>query len=169
MSKLVCSVTMARRWYPKSCRDIVLGCLLALSAAGVSGAAATERIVIDARTGLAIEGIDPVSYFLGEPREGVPDVELTWRGAIFRFTNQGNREAFQAHPERYMPLFGGHDPVSIARGFVARGDPMVAALHQDRLILFFSVEARERFLADTDTIMRQAARNWPRLELTLSR
>ena len=33
------------------------------------------------------------------------------RGAIWRFRNEGNRAAFAADPEVYMPRFGGYDPV----------------------------------------------------------
>jgi hypothetical protein len=159
---------MARGWYPKGCREAFLA-LSALASIVAAPVAATERIVTDPRTGLAIEGLDPVSYFLGEPREGAASVELTWRGAIFRFANPGNREAFRAHPDRYTPLFGGHDPVSAARGFVARGDPLIAAIHGDRLLLFFSVDNRERFLGDREGTLRLANRNWPRLELGLTR
>ncbi len=157
---------MSRVWYPK--RFLAVAALgLALAGAGPAGA--TERIVSDARTGLALDGFDPVSYFLGEPQEGRARLEAQYRGAVFRFANPGNREAFTARPDRYMPLFGGHDPVSAARGFVARGDPLIAAVDQDRLILFFSTETRERFLADRASILRNAERNWPRLELGLSR
>ena len=63
-------------------------------------AATTEKIVADWHTGLAIGGYDPVAFYMdGKPVPGSPDVELHYAGAIWRFSNVGNREAFAARPD----------------------------------------------------------------------
>ena len=42
------------------------------------GAATTEWVVVNRYTGLAIDGFDPVAYFVdGAPKEGRPDLELS--------------------------------------------------------------------------------------------
>ena len=85
-------------------------------------AATTERVVIDRHTGLAIYGIDPVAYFTDrKPRAGREDFELRHAGAIWRFENEGNRAAFAADPDVYMPRFGGYDPVGVSRGVATPG------------------------------------------------
>src|SRR5437868_1047703 len=65
-------------------------------------AATTERIVVNRFSGLAIEGFDPVAYFIqNEPVLGLPDFEAAQAGAVWRFRNEGNRASFVAHPEIY--------------------------------------------------------------------
>src|SRR5262245_53068623 len=89
---------------------------LALFAPLPTGAATTEWVVVDRNTGLAIGGVDPVAYFDGNgPKVGRPDLEFRYARAVWRFSNEGNRQAFMANPEIYMPRFGGYDPVAIGR------------------------------------------------------
>ena len=73
--------------------------------------------MVDRHSGLAISGFDPVAFFTdGKPVPGAAGIEFTYGGAVWRFCNIGNREAFAAQPEVYMPRFGGYDPVGVARG-----------------------------------------------------
>ena len=89
-------------------------------------AAASDRLVVNAHTGLAISGFDPVAYFTdAKPKIGRPDMELRLDGAVWRFRNEGNRAAFADHPEVYTPRFGGYDPVAIARGSLGAGSSAV--------------------------------------------
>ena len=114
-------------------------------------AATTELIVVDRNSGLAISGFDPVAYFVdgvATPRQG--RLEASFAGAVWRFRNEGNRAAFMADPEVYMPRFGGYDPVGVARGVAVPGDPRLWVLFGERLYLFSTPEGRERFVADAD-------------------
>jgi hypothetical protein len=109
----------------RACRATIAGLLLALSTGlSVTCAATTERIVVDWHTGLAIGGYDPVAFFTdGKPVAGRPDFELHYGGAVWRFCNVGNKEAFAARPDVYVPQFGGYDPVGVARGVAVAGNP----------------------------------------------
>src|SRR3569832_2944925 len=79
----------------------------------LSGPAASDPLVVNPATGLALSGFDPVAYFTDRaPRAGRADLELTHDGAVWRFRNSGNREAFLDQPDTYMPRFGGYDPVA---------------------------------------------------------
>lgn len=81
---------------------------LALFASSPTGAATTEWVVVDRNTGLAIGGVDPVAYFDGRgPKIGRADLEFRHANAVWRFSNEGNRAAFAANPNIYMPRFGG--------------------------------------------------------------
>ncbi len=72
------------------------------------------------------------------------------------------------HPQIYMPKYGGHDPVAIASNIARAGHPDVWAIHNDRLFLFYSDDARRQFNADPAHTALQADANWPHLSQTLS-
>jgi hypothetical protein len=61
-----------------------------------SWAATDNQLAVNATTGLAISGFDPVAYYRG---------------------------AFEKNPEVYAPQFGGYDPVAIGRGRSFQGIP----------------------------------------------
>jgi hypothetical protein len=124
--------------------------------------------VVDWHTGLAISGYDPVAYFTdGEPVVGSPDLELHYGGAVWRFRNSGNRDAFAARPDIYMPQYGGYDPVDIARGLAVAGDPAVWTIAHERLFLFYDDAQREKFLADSARFIALSQRKWPEVVQTL--
>jgi hypothetical protein len=155
---------------------LALGVVLTLAAWGGIFAppdlrAATDaRIVVNAHTGLAISGFDPVAYFTdAKPKFGRPDLELRRDGAVWRFRNEGNRAAFAEHPEVYMPRFGGYDPVAIARGNSVPGHPLFWAVTGERLYLFYSAKARADFLAEPGRIIERATRKWPEVARSIGR
>ncbi|MGB3271349.1 MAG: YHS domain-containing (seleno)protein [Xanthobacteraceae bacterium] len=143
---------------------------LGLAGFGLSAAiaATTERVVTDRYSGLAIGGIDPVSYFAdGGPRAGVADLEVTAGGAVWRFRNEGNRAAFLAHPEVYQPRFGGYDPVGMADGKPVAGLPSLWLKVGERLYLFARDDTRAAFAADPGRYLAAADRQWPGLRDSL--
>jgi hypothetical protein len=145
---------------------VALGCQLQT---GGSDAATTERIVINRHTGLAINGFDPVAYFTdGVARVGRSDFELSFGGAVWRFANEGNRAAFEADPDIYLPQFGGYDPVAIARGASTPGHPQVFLLSDKRLYLFYNADARDAFAADPGNARRAAEENWIEVQRSLA-
>jgi len=130
---------------------------------------ATERIVVDRHTGLAIGGYDPVAFYTdGKPVLGRPEFELPYGGAVWRFRNIGNREAFTARPDVYMPQFGGYDPVGIADGVAVAGNPLVFLIMSKRLFLFYDHARLDTFAAGAERIAAAADRKWPGVLRTLS-
>ena len=129
-----------------------------------------DRLVVNADTGLAISGFDPVAYFTQQKAvPGRPDLELTQNGAVWRFLNEGNRAAFAEHPEVYTPRFGGYDPVAIDRGGSVPGHPLIWAVTGERLYLFYDDKARAEFLANPGRIIESATRKWPEVARTIAR
>jgi hypothetical protein len=132
-------------------------------------AATTERIVVDWNSGLAIGGYDPVAFFTdGRPLPGLADCEFRYGGTIWRFRNIGNRAAFAAAPEIYMPQFGGYDPLGVVRGIAVAGNPNVWLITGERLYLFYDRARLERFAADSDRFIADAERKWPEVRRALS-
>ena len=134
-----------------------------------SRAATTELVVVNRYTGLAIDGFDPVAYFVdGAPKVGRAELEFRFHGATWRFQNEGNRAAFAASPEVYAPRFGGHDPLAVARGAATPGHPALWLIADQRLYLFYSAEARAAFARSPESAIEAAERNWPGVQRTLA-
>jgi hypothetical protein len=131
-------------------------------------AALTQRIVVDPMTGLALSGFDPVAYFaVHAPRQGSGQLELPFAGAVWRFSNVGNRAAFTEHPDIYMPRFGGYDPMALARGVAVPGHPLIWVIQGQRLYLFSRKESRSAFMAHPARAIADAERGWRQVEPTL--
>jgi hypothetical protein len=132
-------------------------------------ATTTERVVVNRFSGLAIEGFDPVAYFVDRhPVLGLPDFEAAEAGAVWRFHNEGNRASFVAHPDVYGPQFGGYDPIDVARGVTFAGNPRFWVISGERLYLFGLEASRDAFAADPAHYLRQANARWPQLEQGLA-
>ena len=122
-------------------------------------AATTERVVVNRFTGLAIEGFDPVAYFVdARPWSACRTSRPREAGAVWRFRNEGNRASFVAHPDIYGPQFGGYDPIDLARGVTFAGNPRFWLISGQRLYLFGREENRDAFAADPERFLREARR-----------
>ena len=155
-------MTAARR-PRKRYLSLIAAVLLGLCGFGASvpQASTTERVVVDRHTGLALYGIDPVAYFTDrKPVEGRQAFELRYAGAIWRFDNEGNRAAFAADPDVYMPRYGGYDPVGVSRGLATPGFPALWVVFDQRLYLFYTAEARAAFVANPASVIASASARW---------
>jgi len=125
-------------------------------------AATDSQLAVNSDTGLAISGFDPVAYFTeGKALFGLPEFELSLDGTVWRFSNEGNRGAFEKHPEVYAPRFAGYDPVAIGRGRSVPGHPLFWVVVGQRLYFFYSEQTRGAFLRDPGRIIDTAERKWP--------
>ncbi|RXH26111.1 hypothetical protein XH99_21530 [Bradyrhizobium nanningense] len=132
-------------------------------------AATTERVVVNRFTGIAIEGFDPVAYFVdGRAVKGNAEFEANLWGAVWRFRNEGNRASFLAHPEIYGPQFGGYDPADIARGVTIAGNPRFFTIAAQRLYLFSREANRDAFAANPERFLYEVGKRWPALQEQLS-
>jgi hypothetical protein len=160
-----------RRRNPWPALGLALVLALGGSMAAPAGSAGSGGpLVVNPETGLALSGYDPIAYFTRHmPTVGRPEHELSFKGAVWRFQNPGNRAAFVAHPEVYTPRFGGYDPVAVSRGVSVPGHPLLWALIGERLYLFYSDAARADFMADPGRIIAVAERKWPEVARTIAR
>lgn len=139
--------------------------VLALAAALMGGApTAADPGDTAAIELLALQGFDPVSYFLKDgPRAGAARFELSWGGQVWRFANGADRTAFRDNPEVYAPRLGGFDAAGILDGRLVDADPLVFAVIGQRLYLFRDAARRDRFLAAPE-LVRKAEAAWPGLQ-----
>lgn len=150
----------------------VLG-LLALVFTGVvsmgSPVLANERILSNPRFQLALHGYDPVAYSADDAaRVGLESHELLYQGLVWRFANEGNKVAFEAEPERYIPAYGGYCALAAAEGAATAAQPEIFAAIGARVFLFRSPAARYAFLLEAENAIRQADVQWPDVVRTLS-
>jgi len=134
---------------------------LALSCPGAWAGGLNGAIVTDPLTGVAIDGMDPVSYFTDpQPLQGSPDFEFDWGGVPWYFALAANRDAFARAPAVYAPQFGGHATMSLARGYLSDGNPRIFAVVEKRLYLFYSLTNRDAFLLDPAAAIARARAQW---------
>jgi hypothetical protein len=131
-------------------------------------AATTELVVNDMLSGLAISGVDPVSYFTqAAPLYGDSEHEFSYGGVVWRFRNIGDQAAFAAHPDVYMPRYGGYDPVALGRGVAVAGNPLLWVMVGQRVYLFHDELSRARFLDNPTDAIATADDKWPAVMSTL--
>lgn len=160
-------MTAARQPEKPTLRRVLLAFVLA---AGLVPAAAADPLVVNAATGLALSGYDPVAYFTNRrPELGKVSLETTFDGAVWRFRNVGNQTAFREHPDVYRPRFGGYDPVGIARNRSVPGNPLYWAIADEKLYLFYSDNDRQAFLASPARFLEAAERRWPDVQRSIGR
>lgn len=119
-------------------------------------------------TGLAIGGYDPLAYYtLGKPSVGHGEYEFHWGGAVWRFINSGNMDAFRRHPKVYAPRFAGYDPYAIASGNTAPGQPSIWVRDGDSIFLFHNAANVRLWREDRDALLELAEKKWPELAAAL--
>ena len=57
--------------------------------------------------GIALDGMDPVSYKRGEGLQGLSEFSYELRGITYRFANEANLTEFQEYPAQFIPDFAG--------------------------------------------------------------
>ena len=86
-------------------KKIFLLCALAWLA--LPALAQTKSLLNLDKSGLAIQGYDPVAFFTeGKPVKGKPELGLRHNGALYNFATKEHRAAFKAEPAKYEPAFG---------------------------------------------------------------
>jgi hypothetical protein len=112
--------------------------------------------------GVAINGIDPVSYFAqGQPVRGRDTFQLMWRNVVWRFETSATQSAFERNPQRFAPRYGGYCAFSMATGAVSPTDPDAWAILDDKLYLAKSKAAIDAWKSDPATYVGQADTHWP--------
>jgi YHS domain-containing protein len=141
-----------------------------ISALPAAGASLVTTIVTDPLTGVALEGYDPVTYFISpEPQLGSSDFEAVWEGVPWYFVSAANRDVFLKNPEIYAPQYGGHCLMSLSRGYLSDGKPRLYAISGMKLYLFYSLANREAFFAAGDSQpIGVADVKWPELKAGLT-
>lgn len=91
------------------------------------------------KSGLAIEGYDPVAYFAtGKAVKGSRDLAIQDQGIIYNFSNAQNKELFKANAAKYEPQYGGWCAYAMgATSEKVEVDPETFKIKDGKLYLFY--------------------------------
>ncbi|MNK28888.1 hypothetical protein D3C87_472730 [compost metagenome] len=92
------------------------------------------------KSGLAIEGYDPVSYFdSGRAMEGRKEFAVVSEGITYWFSTPEHRELFKANPAKYQPQYGGWCAYAMGdSGEKISVDPETFKVLNGKLYLFYN-------------------------------
>ena len=114
------------------------------------------------KTGLAIQGYDPVAFFTdGKPVKGKPEFPVRHNGAVYYFASKEHRDVFKADPTKYEPAFGGYCAYGVSRNKLVEIDVEAFQIVDGRLLLQYSKGIRDDFNRDTKGNLSKADANWP--------
>ena len=114
--------------------------------------------------GVAAGGYDPVAYFTDKkPVTGKPEFTFEHDGAIWRFSNAANRDAFKAEPAKYAPQYGGYCAWAVSQGYTAKGDPQVWSITGGKLYLNYNKSVQSGWEKDVPGLVKKADANWPKV------
>lgn len=126
--------------------------------------AQTKTLVNLDRSGLALQGYDPVAFFTDhKPVKGHTELVLRHHGALYYFATREHRDTFKATPEKYEPAFGGYCAYGVSRGKLVEIEVDAFQIVNDRLLLQYSKGVRNDFNKDTQGNLATADSNWPAL------
>jgi YHS domain-containing protein len=148
-----------------SLRVLVWSMLLVLGACAATPGkiSATKPVpTLNAPTGAALQGYDPVAYFTdGKPTMGSVAYTYQWQGVPWYFSSAEHQAAFAADPEHYAPQFGGYCAFAVSRGTTADGDPHQWAIVDDKLYVNNNAFAMSLWNRDRGENITAGDVNWP--------
>ena len=117
---------------------------------------------------LALSGYDPVSYHTGKPKKGSSKRAVRYKGVIYRFSTDANKEKFRKSPSKYEPAYGGWCAWAMREGSKTEIDPQKYLIIDDRLYVFYNGfwgNTRKDWISlakkETNaTLIKQADKGW---------
>jgi YHS domain-containing protein len=142
-------------------RRFFLSCV-ALLMSGMMAPLLAQTPVFFSDGGSAINGYDTVAYFKQKtPVKGRSDISVMWKGVVWRFANDANREAFEANPWAYAPQYGGYCAYGVSMGYRDVTVPDAWQIIDGKLYLIRTRLVREIWQRDVDGHIVRANANWP--------
>lgn len=119
------------------------------------------------KSGLAIEGYDPVAYFTSNKAiDGKKDITLEYNGITYRFATAANRDAFKANPVKYEPQYGGWCAYAMGNsGEKVEIDPGTFKIIDGKLYLFYNRffnNTLKTWNKDEARLKANADKSWPK-------
>jgi len=128
------------------------------------GSAQTKTLLNLDKTGVAIQGYDPVAFFTdNKPVKGKPEFPAQHNGALYYFASKEHRELFTGDPAKYEPVFGGYCAYGVSKGKLVEIDVSAFQIVNGRLLLQYSKGVRDDFNKDGKGNLAKAEANWPGL------
>ena len=141
---------------------LLLTATLTAPTVAAQAAAGTKVLINTDKTGLALQGYDPVAFFTdGRPVQGSAAHRTSHLGAEYRFASAEHQNAFEAEPAKYAPQFGGYCAYGVSQGHTAPVQIDTWQIVDGRLLLNYSQSVKRKFDADRAAYLQKADANWP--------
>ncbi|CAG4990676.1 hypothetical protein DYBT9275_00587 [Dyadobacter sp. CECT 9275] len=142
--------------------------LIMSTAYGIFAQDVTKKHGNVSRSGLAMEGYDPVGYFTaGKAMEGKKEFSATDAGVTYYFVSAQNRDLFKADPAKYKPQYGGWCAYAMgASGEKVEVDPETFKVLNGKLYLFYNKyfnNTLKTWNKDEPELKKKADANWARM------
>ena len=109
----------------------------------------------------ALDGYCPVSYQQrNQALRGKPGITLVHGSRLYRFTNLATKKAFAENAERYLPQYDGFCAEGVSRSKRYPADLTQFVLREGKTYLFFDEEAKAKFIAGPEEMVRKADASW---------
>jgi YHS domain-containing protein len=126
--------------------------------------AQTKSLLNLDKTGVAIQGYDPVGFFTdNKPVKGDPKFVAKRDGAIYLFASKEHKEMLTKEPAKYEPAFGGYCAYGVSRNKLVEIDIEASQVVDGKLLLQYSKGVRDDFNKDVKGNLAKADANWPTL------
>jgi len=127
----------------------------------VVGSVSAQALNLD-QNGVAIQGHDPVAFFtMKKPVKGKASLSTKSGGAIYYFSSEEHKMAFEAEPAKYIPQFGGYCAYGVSKGDLVKIEVDAFQIVDGRLLLQYNKKVRETFNKDQKGFLKKADANWP--------
>jgi YHS domain-containing protein len=115
--------------------------------------------------GVAIEGYDPVAYFIeGKAVKGIKSISTSVSGVTYYFSKEEYKKMFLKEPSKYAPQYGGWCAFAIgAKGEKVEVNPKTFTIYNGKLYLFYNAyftNTLTQWKKNETNLMKQADRNW---------
>ncbi len=125
----------------------------------------TRQKDFNVTSGPAIQGYDPVTYFLkSKAMEGKKEYALEHQGITYWFSTPQNKELFKANPQKYEPQYGGWCAYAMgANNEKVEIDPETFKIVNGKLYLFYNAyfnNTLKSWNKDENTLKKKADLNW---------
>lgn len=148
----------------ESARAVALMFTVAVSVLLTSMIANASPVNVDSN-GVAIQGYDPVSYFVnGKPMKGSQEFSAEFGGATYYFSSMEHQAVFKANPEKYIPQYGGYCAYGLAYGSKAPVEVDKFSIVDGKLYLNFNGDIQSRWSKDVPGFIAKANKNWQNIE-----
>lgn len=116
------------------------------------------------KKGLAIQGYDPVAYFMDGATIGSEQIQFTVFGSTYYFSSLENKNLFQKNPEKYIPQYGGWCAYALGLGpDKVKINPETFKIIDDKLYLFYDFKGTNTLTLwneDEEALYIKAEENW---------
>jgi YHS domain-containing protein len=129
---------------------------------------ATARKEFNTENKLAIQGYDPVAYFVqNKAVEGKANISYTHQNIVYRFSSAANLDLFKSNPDKYEPQYGGWCAYAMgAKGEKVEINPKTFKIINGKLFLFYNAffnNTLESWNEDEQRLHKAADLNWNKI------